>query len=136
MQPSKQRSSLLAKLPRAANGGEAMSSKIEMKKEVKSEPLASAKPAVPKPATVFMPNSMKNRNVPTIGSKVKKEVKQEAKPQKQDDSDDDEPFFSFTTKEEAQEELKTHKLEAGPSRPTRDMIRWDIYIFLFLKKPF
>ena len=53
-----------------------------------------------------------------------KEVKQEAKPQKQEDSDDDEPFFSFTTKEEAQEELKTHKLEAGPSRPTRDMIRW------------
>ena len=27
------------------------------------------------------------------------------------------------TKEEAQEELKTHKLEAGPSRPSRDMIR-------------
>ena len=122
MQASKQRSSLLAKLPRAANGGEAMSSKIEMKQEVKSEVKPEVK-AAPKPATIFMPNSMKNRNVPTIGSKVKKEVKQEPKPQKQEDSDDDEPFFSFTTKEEAQEELKTHKLEAGPSRPTRDMIR-------------
>ena len=45
-----------------------------------------------------MPNSMKNRNVPTIGTKPKKPapptVKKEVK--KEEDSDDDEPFFSFT----------------------------------------
>merc|ERR1719500_2758934 len=92
-----------------------MSSKVQVKAEVKEEPVEK------KPSTMFMPNSMKNRNVPTIGAKkkAKKEVKQEAK----EDSDDDEPFFSFTTKEEYKEELKTHKIEAGPSRPSRDMIR-------------
>ena len=109
MQPSKQRSSLLAKLPRASGAaGAQMSSKVQVKAEVKEEPVEK------KPSTMFMPNSMKNRNVPTIGAKkkAKKEVKQEAK----EDSDDDEPFFSFTTKEEYKEELKTHKIEAGPSR--------------------
>jgi len=115
IQPSKQRSSLLSKLPRASGSGAAtMSSKVQVKAEVKEEPVES------KPSTMFMPNSMKNRNVPTIGSKKpKKEVKVEAK----EESDDDEPFFSFTTKEEYKEELKTHKIEAGPSRPSRDMIR-------------
>merc|ERR1711935_1115803 len=64
IKPSKQRSSLLSKLPRASGSGAAtMSSKVQVKAEVKEEPVES------KPSTMFMPNSMKNRNVPTIGSK-------------------------------------------------------------------
>ena len=32
--------------------------------------------------------------------------------------------FYFSSKEEETKELKSHKLEAGPSRPSRDLIRY------------
>merc|ERR1712176_132810 len=108
---SKSRSSLLSKLPKAANDSE-------------TEP--TIKPSKPMTTTMFMPNSTKNR-LQSQNKKVTTEVKTEIKPSKkkkeEEDSDDDEPFFSFTSKEEETKELKSHKLEAGPSRPSRDLIR-------------
>jgi len=135
---SKSRSSLLSKLPKAANDSATMTSKLDIKPigstagpssndkaTEESEPII--KPSKPMSTTMFMPNSTKNR-LQSQNKKVITEVKtSETKPSKkkreEEDSDDDEPFFSFTSKEEETKELKSHKLEAGPSRPSRDLIR-------------
>jgi len=135
---SKSRSSLLSKLPKAANDSATMASKLDIKPIGSAGPSSSdttteeaepiIKPSKPMSTTMFMPNSTKNR-LQSQNKKVTTEVKSsvETKPSKkkkeEEDSDDDEPFFSFTSKEEETKELKSHKLEAGPSRPSRDLIR-------------
>ena len=108
---SKSRSSLLSKLPKAANDSATMTSKLDIKPigstagpssndkaTEESEPII--KPSKPMSTTMFMPNSTKNR-LQSQNKKVITEVKtSETKPSKkkkeEEDSDDDEPFFSFT----------------------------------------
>lgn len=136
---SKSRSSLLSKLPKASNDSAAkMASKLEIKpmgsstaglsgtSDSTEESVSTVKPSKPMSTTMFMPNSTKNR-LQSQNKKVNAEIKTETKPSKkkkdEEDSDDDEPFFSFTSKEEETKELKSHKLEAGPSRPSREHIR-------------
>jgi len=134
---SKSRSSLLSKLPKAANDSATMTSKLDIKPiGSTSGPSSSTsgstedaepaiKPSKPMSTTMFMPNSTKNRlqSQNKKSNEVKPEIRSSKKKKDEEDSDDDEPFFSFTSKEEETKELKSHKLEAGPSRPSRDLIR-------------
>ena len=108
---SKSRSSLLSKLPKAANDSATMASKLDIKPIGSAGPSSSdtiteeaepiIKPSKPMSTTMFMPNSTKNR-LQSQNKKVTTEVKSsvETKPSKkkkdEEDSDDDEPFFSFT----------------------------------------
>ena len=111
---SKSRSSLLSKLPKAANDSATMGSKLDIKPMAPGPSTSSSvaendtepviKPSKPMSTTMFMPNSTKNR----LQSQIKKETKpSEARPsndvkpikkkkEEENDSDDDEPFFSFT----------------------------------------
>ena len=107
---SKSRSSLLSKLPKAANDSATMASKLDIKPigstagpsssgTATEETEPAIKPSKPMSTTMFMPNSTKNR-LQSQTKKVTTEVKTEIKPSKkkkdEEDSDDDEPFFSFT----------------------------------------
>lgn len=107
---SKSRSSLLSKLPKAANDSATMASKLDIKPigstagpsssgTATEETEPAIKPSKPMSTTMFMPNSTKNR-LHSQNKKVTTEVKTEIKPSKkkkdEEDSDDDEPFFSFT----------------------------------------
>jgi len=134
----KSRSSLLSKLPKASNDSSAtMGSKLDIKSiGSTSGPSTSTdsgepvvKPSKPMSTTMFMPNSTKNK-LKAAKSEINTDIKpKKVKKEEENESDDDEPFFSFTSKEEESNELKTHKLEAGPSRPSRDLIRNQNSIF-------
>ena len=107
---SKSRSSLLSKLPKAANDSATMTSKLDIKpigstsgqssstsgSTEEAEPVI--KPSKPMSTTMFMPNSTKNRlqSQNKKSTEVKPEIKPSKKKKDEDDSDDDEPFFSFT----------------------------------------
>ena len=108
---SKSRSSLLSKLPKAANDSATMTSKLDIKpigstsgpsssstsgSTEEAEPVI--KPSKPMSTTMFMPNSTKNRlqSQNKKSTEVKPEIKTSKKKKDEDDSDDDEPFFSFT----------------------------------------
>ena len=107
---SKSRSSLLSKLPKAANDSATMTSKLDIKPiGSTSGPSSSTsgsaedaepaiKPSKPMSTTMFMPNSTKNRlqSQNKKSNEVKPEIRSSKKKKDEEDSDDDEPFFSFT----------------------------------------
>ena len=133
IQKSTKRSQLFASLPKPQKSSSVtMSSKVEidLPKKSKTEAEVDAMPRAVASTTSLMPNS------------VKKKIKKSQKPAKpgaslppttappvdkdsdSDVSDDEGGFFSFTSKEEDEIELKKHKLgDVGPSRPSRDMLR-------------
>jgi len=128
----KMRSMLLSKLPKAKTDLNSMNSKVSISSPATDDVSSSQEvPIQPKPgvkakATMFMPNSTKLKQQKKIDSIISAKADIQSKKKKkaeEEDSDDDAPFFSFTSKEEETAELKNHRMEAGPSRPTKDMIR-------------
>jgi len=133
IQKSTKRSQLFSSLPKPQKSSVSMSSKVEIDVPKKSTPEQELPVEPPKPVattTSLMPNSVKKKiKKPKKPAKPGPSLPPTTAPPTEKDSDSDLSdneggFFSFTSREEDEIELKKHKLnDVGPSRPSRDMLR-------------
>lgn len=121
------RSKLFANLPKPSTSSNTMGSKVTLNIDPSTSATIPLAESSRTKSRMLMPNSVKKRieqkPIPKPAPKV--EVSRTAEVASDSDESDTEggEFFNFDSKEKVAEELKRTVMEAGPLRPSRDMLR-------------